>query len=42
MTGYCSIVDMARLKEVPYGWSMVTPPIIKGCTMSLLSYGTVL
>lgn len=41
MTGYCSIVDMAMLTEVPYGWSMVTPQIIKDCTMSLLSYGTV-
>ena len=41
MTGYCSIVDMAGLKEVPYGWSMVTPPVIKDCTMSLLSYDTV-
>lgn len=41
MTGYCSIMDMARLKKFRMAGVVVTPPIIKDCTMSLLSYGTV-
>lgn len=41
MTGYCSIMDMARLKKFCMAGVVVTLPIIKDYTMSLLSYGTV-
>lgn len=34
MTGYCSIMDMARLKKFRMAGGVVTPPIIRGCTVS--------
>lgn len=40
-TGYCSTTDMARLKSFHMAGVLVTPPIIKGRPMSLLSYGTI-